>query len=422
MQGKLTSTLVTSQARADRYTLGGVVLVTLLTKSLYFESYGENLLLGVGLMYFLLQLRGVITAVVPVRLYFFILGYFLLVIVNPMTQVSSVIVLVVRMLIAFAVIVLIPFRQFCSLFSRVIFFLGIASLLSPLVITLNIPSFLPAFSGIDGRPLRNFVLFGVSEGMIQNSVFRNSGLWWEPGAFQVFLNLAVLFDILTDRITPQRFLAWAVIILSVGSSTGNIVFALLGAVYLAQLFALSRHRILASIGWTLGSLVVIGGVLPGLIDKLNPDSVSVISFLSRFYDFQISWDLFVKNWGLGYGFGSQILVAIPAGVDLLGSEVYFSLAKPTGSDGITMLIAQCGLPMLVFIFPLLLPRYTRSRSCLVRLLLFIALFLVFDTENLSFHLLFMVLTFYGVTTEPPITASIHTKGARRKSALNEDYC
>ena len=44
----------------------------------------------------------------------------------------------------------------------------------------------------------NFLLFAVDFLNSETVGFRNNGLWWEPGAFQLFINIAFLFQIITE--------------------------------------------------------------------------------------------------------------------------------------------------------------------------------------------------------------------------------
>lgn len=75
------------------------------------------------------------------------------------------------------------------------------------------------------------------------SVGRNSGPFWEPGAFQIFLNLAILFQIekkSTDQIFSwKKFFLLSVAVLSTFSTSGYIIlFVLVG-----RLIQISIHQI-----------------------------------------------------------------------------------------------------------------------------------------------------------------------------------
>ena len=135
-------------------------------------------------------------------------------------------------------------------------------------------------------------------------------------------------------------------------------------------------------------------MISGTDDNLR--SNSFISFLSRYYDFIISYNLFIDNFILGYGFGSQIENAIPYGADLIGHDVYYSLNRPTGSDGISMFIAQIGIFSFIFLAPFLVPKYYAYLHFAQKLIISVSLLLMFNTENFTFILIFTILSIYGI--------------------------
>ncbi|HGY9613813.1 hypothetical protein ACK14O_19110 [Vibrio harveyi] len=109
--------------------------------------------------------------------------------------------------------------------------------------------------------------------------------------------------------------------------------------------------------------------------------------------------MFLENPLVGYGLGNQIEKAIPFGIDLLGYNSYFSLAKPTGSDGITMFISQVGLLGFIFVFFLLFPNYGSVKiSTLGRCFIALALLITFNTQNFIFLIIFNVLVLYSFSS------------------------
>jgi len=379
------------------------MLVILVSKSLYFESYGENSLLIplflIVLFSFPLTLRYQVNQV----LILWAVAFCFLTIANANSQTSSLLVLINRIAIALWLVMMIPFPTFARSFERIILFISACSLLSLPIIAFNIHSPLPSFIAIDQRPLRNFFLFGVSESFVNYSVFRNSGPWWEPGAFQVFVNISALFSILLARMTTKKYLLYLVVIASTQSTTGILVFFLLSILHFSTL---SNHRnnTMSKVLFLFLTPASVMLALPLIMDKFNLESSSVVSFLSRLYDVQVSYNLFMEHPWFGYGFGSQIQIAIPYAQQLLGEFICSSSAKPTGADGITMLIAQCGIFSFLFLLPFLWPKYLRHFSYPQRLIAAISLFLLFNTENLSFTLIFIVLIFYGILRHPDISA------------------
>lgn len=371
-----------------------VLGVILLSKSLYYESYGTNILLIVFLS-FLMVFTNFVNLKINKIVLLYIFGMTTLLLINIDTRYSSFLVLINRILIAILVVYLMTFEKFSKAFVNIIILISIISWFSWFVILLDIPSFLPNFSGIDGRSMRNFVFFGVWEGFINYKIFRNSGLWWEPGAFQLFVNLAFIFSLVNDNTTLKKYIVFLITIVTTMSTTGIIVFILLSLIYLKKYFYLKKSDLLLLVTLLLLLFVSIVFLIPVIYDKFNTDSSSFVSFLSRYYDLLVSVNMFIDNIFIGYGFGSQIEKAIPYGENLIGYDLYY-MSQPTGADGISMFISQVGILGFLLIIPFLFPRYISHLDLFDKLLFSLSLLLMFNTENFTFILIFIVLTFYGL--------------------------
>lgn len=374
----------------DFFIVLGVILIS---KSLYYESYGTNILL-VGYLFFLMLITNFKYLKINKMILLYIFGIVALLLINIDTNYSSFFVLVNRILIAILVIYLITFERFSRAFIDIILVISVVSWFSWIVILLDIPSFLPNFTGIDGRPLRNFIFFGVWEEFVTYKTFRNSGLWWEPGAFQLFVNLAFVFTLINNTMTMKRYSIFLITIITITSTTGFLVFIILSLIYF-KIFFFRKSALLYLVIFLILFCVSLVFLVPIIYDKFNSDSSSFVSFLSRYYDLLVSFNMFIDNIFMGYGFGSQIEKAIPYGENLIGHQLYY-LSTPTGADGITMFIAQVGIFGFVLIFPFLFPRYSNHLKLFDRLLISLSLFLMFNTENFTFLLIFTLLTFYGL--------------------------
>lgn len=374
-----------------------VLVCILLSKSLYYETYGTNILLGIFLLALMLMIKPWSVKVNQI-IVLYSLFMVLLIGLNPETKYSSFLVLLLRMLIGVYVLCILDFNKFSAIYIKIILAICVVSLLSFPVIYFNIPSPLPDFIGLDDRPLRNFIFFGVSEPMIQHGVYRNSGLWWEPGAFQVFVNIAFVFALINKTVNKKVYIIIALTIISTLSTTGVLVFILLSSIYWWRYVSVSRNKMIYFIVvFFLIVLVVLVGI-PFILVKFGLGSNSAgesVSFLSRYYDFLISYNMLMDNPLFGYGFGSQIENAIPYGIDYMGIEQY-EFINPTGSDGLSMFVAQCGLFSLVLLYPLIFPRYLSGVGVVPRLIVCISIILLFNTENFTYILIFSLLTMYGI--------------------------
>lgn len=372
-----------------------VLMAILLSKSLYFESYGENILLFI-LLGFLLFIYVFKKTKIKIELFLFSLILVILVLINPSTSINSFYVLIVRIFIGIFFVSMIPLNVFLSSYVKIILFLSIVSWFSIFVIYFDLTSFLPNFTPIDERVTRNFIFFGVWESFVQNLTFRNSGLWWEPGAFQVFVNLAFIFQIILKSINLKSYIIFLITLITISSTTGFVVFILLSfGYYLSNYnFQFSLKGFIYILFILLLGFIFYLFFLPNLFEKFDSDSQSYVSFLSRYYDLIISFNLWVENLFLGYGYGSQLEVAIPFGIKYFGNYQY-SIVNPTGADGLTMFISQTGILGFFFIYIFLFPNYMYFNKKILGFIFSICLILMFNTENLSFTVLFVILLFYS---------------------------
>ena len=107
------------------------------------------------------------------------------------------------------------YEDFRSRFIDVMYFLCIVSLLCFAAFIL-FPSLNSKFSVIGkmGDKYSNLYIFSYRNN------FRNQGMFWEPGAFQTFINLAIMFELSSKNIRKSRLIVFLITILTTFSTTG----------------------------------------------------------------------------------------------------------------------------------------------------------------------------------------------------------
>ncbi|HDZ3729782.1 TPA: hypothetical protein RSW61_001375 [Vibrio harveyi] len=369
-----------------------VLLIILSSKSLYFEMFGTNIF---TIFTFIIVFFVFFKEKKTIRIDVLIFGYlFLLVsIISLDFDIKTFILMLIKTITVIMLISIIKFEVFSLHYSKIIKFIAFVSILTYPIIFFKLSSPLFNFISIDERIHENFILFGVLDNHIAYGVYRINGLWWEPGAFHFFLTISFLFDFLYERLNKRSTIFYIIMSLLIGSTTG-----LLSIILILLSKNVSRLNLIKSI-----YLVIILFFIFLLFKYTNIsnkfDLDSSMSLLSRYYDFLISYNMFLENPLVGYGLGNQIEKAIPFGIDLLGYNTYFSLAKPTGSDGITMFISQVGLLGFIFAFFLLFPNYGSVKiSTLGRCFIALALLITFNTQNFIFLIIFNVLVLYSFSS------------------------
>lgn len=76
---------------------------------------------------------------------------------------------------------------------------------------------------LHGEPLKNLIVFNLNFGRIKDTLIRNSGPFWEPGAFAGFLIIAIFFNILIEKsIWNKRNIILVIGLITTFSTSGLI--------------------------------------------------------------------------------------------------------------------------------------------------------------------------------------------------------
>lgn len=217
----------------------------------------------------------------------------------------------IRLLYAFTVLVLVG-HQFFKYYVNVLYFLSLAGLI---FYTL---SFFPGIEGIYKNTLAQLIEnpFAVEEGFYQSNeniiiynfhevLFtekRNSGAFWEPGAYAVFLMIALIFNQIYEKdIWSKRNIVFIICLLTTLSTSGFIAFF----IFLAYINfrALSKNFLYAVV-----FLLFIGGSIhlyqdiPFLENKIERNiSLADETTTSRFGSAKADLETFKKSPLIGVG-------------------------------------------------------------------------------------------------------------------------
>lgn len=128
-------------------------------------------------------------------------------------------------------------EKFTKSYIDVVYFLSVISLIG-----------FALFSVVPG--LRNYSVVTNAKGFQYTNLFfyihphsynRNMGIFWEPGAFQMFIGLAMLLEILKEKARISRVLIFVAAIITTYSTTGYIALALILLLMLFQSKAASLN-------------------------------------------------------------------------------------------------------------------------------------------------------------------------------------
>lgn len=170
---------------------------------------------------------------------------------------------------------------------------------------------------------------------------RNSGMFWEPGAFQGFLIIAILFIIFfpkEHRYAKIKTIVFLITVLSTGSTTGYELLILMSIAFYKKFILIfsgiksnkeQRTIIFVAVSCLIIAIVCYIVYSGNISDKLSSDN---ISGTKRLNDFLNSWIMVFDKPLFGYSFTSaRITREVALGVD-------------KNSVGFTSLLYTCGIP------------------------------------------------------------------------------
>ncbi|QUA54042.1 O-antigen ligase family protein [Aristaeella lactis] len=133
------------------------------------------------------------------------------------------------------VCILLSFKDYSKAFRNSILLISISStvlwILSYLIPDLVLQ--LPRMENTAGVKFATIIFAGLDISTIYSPMIRTFGIFWEPGVFQMFINLAILFELFVEN-RPRRvyLIVYCIALLSTFSTTGYIAFLWIVLIYI----------------------------------------------------------------------------------------------------------------------------------------------------------------------------------------------
>lgn len=230
----------------------------------------------------------------------------------------------------------------------------------------------------------NFIFYGVFN--------RNTGLFWEPGVLQIFMNLTlfIAWFIRKDRLIA---ILAAIAVLSTFSTTGLLILAFQVAVILAA----SKRRLLYGILFLPVGVFLLWLVADNVSDKVVGEQAG--SFVYRAFFLEVTTNILLQNpwFGVGPTDADQLgnIIRITEYENVLGIEsdkeyLVREVSESGNSNSWLVISLAFGLPI-ALVFTLLM--YRQSVYPAHRFLVFMILAISLSTEAIadtSIMLLFLI--------------------------------
>lgn len=135
------------------------------------------------------------------------------------------------------------FQSFKQAFCKIVYVITCISLVVE-VIAYIAPGFIKLFPIYEGTNIHNLLICGVFDRYLTTMTVRNTGIFWEPGVFQMYIVVAMIFDIFQDKdFNKKRFVIFAIGLLTTFSTTGYLALLVIMNVYILWKPESSRGRV-----------------------------------------------------------------------------------------------------------------------------------------------------------------------------------
>lgn len=289
---------------------------------------------------------------------------------------------------------LVEFSEFSDLFVKIMCVLAIGSLLGAAVFftSRDILKIFPVITNASG--LNYYYLILTVEADWAQQVFRNYGIFREPGMYIIFLNMALLFELNRGKKTSYwRTLLLCLTVITTLSTAGYIVtgFVACFGVFGSALVTEKKKRVLlicTLVVVVIAALLNFNRIYALVFEKLLTSNESKSA---RFGSIWINFLLIFKN-----------LFSFMFGRGFSGTENGFlaSAAEkgiaPHNTSTVFKLMALFGFPhLVVFLRNLYVCCMKHFRSKYLAVIAAIALFLLYNNEEMVSNVLVYLLPFYA---------------------------
>lgn len=312
------------------------------------------------------------------------------------------------------------FRAFIYAFEKFVFFLCAYSLIV-YVISQLAPDLIrrfPATTNVSG--FRYHVLgpcIVPAQGL--SELFRNTGIFREPGVFQMYINIALCFHLFcAEKRSVKRVVLYVIVMLTTISTAGIACLAICLAVYFANSSSgrsERRFKLLVALSILLcaGFVVllfpqVVGSAASRLFNKLDTESSSHGSAVARMSSITSNIAMWKTSplFGVGLNNSNRLFDYFAR----LQYDYYYSV-NVTGTHNTNTYLYQLSTYGVffwgIFTWGLIgLSRLiaARTKGFIIPALIFVLFLFIYINENLYYSLLPLVLMFFGLNEKIPAEA------------------
>lgn len=231
---------------------------------------------------------------------------------------------------------------------------------------------------------------------VNNLYFRNQGPFWEPGAFQAYLNIAVIFQLflLKRRKRIVEIIILTVTLLSTFSTTGIITLSLLYLIMIIEGgkkdwgIKLINYGLICII---LGLAIFNSDINDLLFNKFDSTSTSIVSSETRKVSILINLKIISEDPFLGYGISKSS--ALFNSLSALNNNIDANVNTTTSLYAWAIFGIMYAT---IYNYSYLKLASSFTNKWLSKVLLFIAFLIILNTEDWTYSILFNILPIYAL--------------------------
>ena len=227
-------------------------------------------------------------------------------------NIKQMIIMLAAWCIGYLFTLFVPYQEFKEVYLSIIRFLAVYSLVT-FVLGIILPGVIEILPTIEKNGTTYYnVLFSVVSG--SNFVTRNFGIFWEPGAFSIYLNVALYLELFENKFNIKRVALLAITVLTTVSTLGIVCMVILFAAFLTTDKEVSSSRVkgLVVTAGALGLIVLIiygGDYIYHAFDKLDMSGTTINeSTAVRINAIVYPGSAFLENPILGVGYDDYLFI------------------------------------------------------------------------------------------------------------------
>lgn len=293
------------------------------------------------------------------------------------------------------------FDEYTEAFTRVMVFNAIAAIILEIIVYL-LPAFaaiLPRMTNSAGVQICNIGFAGMASYELNAAFVRAFGIFWEPGVFQIYLNLAIIFELFRRHtINWKRITVLIIGVLITFSTSGYII---TGWVMISYIL-LTKKNTISSKTIVMFFILLVATVLVFVFVDLSYVSQTVFGKLtdeesgstiarqaSVFVNLQIFFD---------YPFTGIGMKSIQDEFILRSGRMFIRSSRHNTNTLLYQFAAHGIFYGGMFLFGTYRMTHCLTEKKMLRFALFVSLILLYVGENLRYSMLPYIIMFYGYGT------------------------